>query len=82
MKVAEVCWGEAEFAACEPPAFDHSLRAQMIQVFRDAFAEGDVAYALLQVAPGMINVHSIFLLFLTPHGGASWLRRAAIEAGA
>jgi hypothetical protein len=31
----------------------------MIQVFGDAFPEGDVAYAHLQVAPGMVNVHFI-----------------------
>ena len=62
MKVAEVCSAQAEFAASKTPAFDQSSRAQMVQVFSNAFAKDDVAYPHLQVAPGMINVHFIPLL--------------------
>jgi hypothetical protein len=62
MKVAEVCSAQAEFAASKTPAFDQSSRAQMVQVFSNAFAKDDVAYRHLQVAPGMINVHFIPLL--------------------
>ena len=63
MKVPELGVPEAKFTACEAPTFDQSLRAQVIQVFRDALAKSDVAYALLQVAPRMINVHSSLCFF-------------------
>ena len=63
MKVPELGVPEAKFTACEAPTFDQSLRAQVVQVFRDALAKDDVAYALLQVAPRMINVHSSLCFF-------------------
>ena len=59
MKVAELRLTETKFAARYPPTFDHSLFTQMTQVFRRTFAESDVAYSRLQVAPSMINVHFV-----------------------
>src|SRR5215831_20445747 len=57
MKLTKFRLSSSKLATRNPPTLNHSFCLKMSQVFRRAFAKGDVAHARLQITPCMVNVH-------------------------
>src|SRR5262245_51221920 len=58
VEFAEAGWGEAELAPCQAEALDLPLGFQVAEIFPHRLHEGGIAYARLEVAPDVIEVHA------------------------
>jgi hypothetical protein len=59
MKLAEFRRRQSEFSPHQPPVLDQPFALEMAHIVRDPFTECNVADARLEIAPYVVDIHTI-----------------------